>query len=168
MSLLRKKMNSMQGGDGQNNICQTDKSNDETRSVITPNDVLAFTKIADDYLCDPGRPGFCIYITVYIIEICVLSVLLIPHLVDVLADANVYDIDFTRFKIRDLESGAVLFEIAKPPSCDSVASETINPLNIDMKSQEDLHNLDSNAGRYVRYQFTPQFLKLKTVGATCV
>lgn len=29
---------------------------------------------------------------------------------------NVYNIDFTRFKIRDLESGTVLFEIAKPPS----------------------------------------------------
>jgi len=27
----------------------------------------------------------------------------------------VYDIDFTRFKIRDLETGTVLFEIAKPP-----------------------------------------------------
>lgn len=29
-------------------------------------------------------------------------------------EANVYDIDFTRFKIRDLETGLVLFEIAKP------------------------------------------------------
>lgn len=25
---------------------------------------------------------------------------------------------------------------------------------------------DANAGRFVRYQFTPQFLRLKTVGAT--
>ena len=25
---------------------------------------------------------------------------------------------------------------------------------------------DPNAGRFVRYQFTPQFLKLNTVGAT--
>ncbi|CAG2059948.1 unnamed protein product, partial [Timema podura] len=30
-------------------------------------------------------------------------------------EANIYDIDFTRFKIRDLESGTILFEIAKPP-----------------------------------------------------
>ncbi|KFM68352.1 Protein unc-119-like protein, partial [Stegodyphus mimosarum] len=30
-------------------------------------------------------------------------------------EANVYDIDFTRFKIRDMETGTVLFEIAKPP-----------------------------------------------------
>lgn len=27
---------------------------------------------------------------------------------------NIYNIDFTRFKIRDLETGTVLFEIAKP------------------------------------------------------
>lgn len=29
-------------------------------------------------------------------------------------EANIYQIDFTRFKIRDLETGVVLFEIAKP------------------------------------------------------
>lgn len=84
------------------------------------------------------------------------------------SEANIYDIDFTRFKIRDLESGAVLFEIAKPPSeqiPEGVIDET-NLMNEDAPSQEDLSNIDANAGRYVRYQFTPQFLKLKTVGAT--
>jgi hypothetical protein len=30
----------------------------------------------------------------------------------------------------------------------------------------DQDEMDPNAGRFVRYQFTPQFLKLKTVGAT--
>lgn len=73
-------------------------------------------------------------------------------------DANVYDIDFTRFKIRDLESGAVLFEIVKPIP-DGVDD------NAD-KASENEEILDPNAGRFVRYQFTPQFLKLKTVGAT--
>lgn len=29
-------------------------------------------------------------------------------------DANIYNIDFIRFKIRDLDTGTVLFEIAKP------------------------------------------------------
>lgn len=28
---------------------------------------------------------------------------------------NIYNVDFVRFKIRDLESSTVLFEIAKPP-----------------------------------------------------
>lgn len=75
-------------------------------------------------------------------------------------EANVYDIDFTRFKIRDLETGTILFEIAKPPTDFGVESEGSDD------TQEE--SLDPNAGRFVRYQFTPQFLKLKTVGATLV
>lgn len=39
-----------------------------------------------------------------------------PFLLDYLCkpEDNIYNIDFTRFKIRDLETGTVLFEIAKP------------------------------------------------------
>jgi len=72
------------------------------------------------------------------------------------SDANIYDIDFTRFCIRDLDSGTVLFEIAKPLPSD--VTDDPDP-DIDEAA-------DPNAGRFVRYQFTPQFLKLKTVGAT--
>ena len=35
---------------------------------------------------------------------------------------------------------------------------------VDMENED----IDPNAGRFVRYQFTPQFLKLRTVGATYV
>lgn len=73
-------------------------------------------------------------------------------------EANIYQIDFTRFKIRDLETGVVLFEIAKP---------TMPPPDIDENEGDgDQDEPDPNAGRFVRYQFTPHFLKLKTVGAT--
>lgn len=65
--------------------------------------------------------------------------------------ANVYNIDFTRFKIRDMETGSVLFEIAKP---DNIDDEIID------------NDEDPNAGRFVRYKFAPEFLKLKTIGAT--
>ncbi|OPJ74752.1 malectin [Patagioenas fasciata monilis] len=68
---------------------------------------------------------------------------------------NIYNIDFTRFKIRDLETGTVLFEIAKPS-----ASEQ------DEEDEDDSSELDASAGRFVRYQFTPAFLRLRTVGAT--
>ncbi|XP_029956582.1 protein unc-119 homolog B isoform X2 [Salarias fasciatus] len=61
---------------------------------------------------------------------------------------NIYNIDFTRFKIRDMETGTVLFEITKPPSTG------------------DKRDMDPNAGRFVRYQFTPAFLRLRQVGAT--
>ncbi|XP_050548659.1 protein unc-119 homolog A isoform X2 [Daktulosphaira vitifoliae] len=68
-------------------------------------------------------------------------------------EANIYKIDFIRFKIRDLDSGMVLFEIAKPDSFDE------NPV-------EQKDEIDLNSGRFVRYQFTPKFLELKLVGAT--
>ncbi|KAG9265765.1 protein unc-119 homolog B [Astyanax mexicanus] len=64
---------------------------------------------------------------------------------------NVYNIDFTRFKIRDMETGTVLFEITKPPALDKGG---------------DKRDIDPNAGRFVRYQFTPAFLRLRQVGAT--
>ncbi|XP_070599068.1 protein unc-119 homolog A [Erythrolamprus reginae] len=67
-------------------------------------------------------------------------------------EENVYKIDFTRFKIRDMESGTVLFEITKPPASERERSE---------KKEG-----DPNAGRFVRYQFTPAFLRLRQVGAT--
>lgn len=88
------------------------------------------------------------------------EVLRIPKITDTYLcspDANVYDIDFTRFKIRDLESGAVLFEIAKPVPEGTDESE---------RNADSEESIDPNSGRFVRYQFTPQFLKLKTVGAT--
>ncbi|XP_028913301.1 protein unc-119 homolog B [Ornithorhynchus anatinus] len=70
---------------------------------------------------------------------------------------NIYSIDFTRFKIRDLETGTVLFEIAKPSASDQDEEE---------EDEEDGGEVDTSAGRFVRYQFTPAFLRLRTVGAT--
>lgn len=31
-------------------------------------------------------------------------------------EANIYGIDFTRFKLRDMDTQTVLFEVAKPPT----------------------------------------------------
>lgn len=69
-------------------------------------------------------------------------------------DANVYNIDFTRFKLRDVETETVLFEVAKQDSSQDEPFELID------------QDVDPNAGRFVRYQFTPAFLRLKTIGAT--
>ena len=60
---------------------------------------------------------------------------------------NVYGIDFTRFKIRDLDSKSTLFEIAKPPCKD--------------EDENDIQDADPNAGRFVRYQFTPQVIMIQ-------
>lgn len=106
------------------------------QSHISPKDILQLVKITEEYLCAP--------------------------------DANVYEIDFTRFKIRDLESGTILFEIEKPPSDQFIEGSGVLVDNL-MSATEDLtlnDTADPNAGRYVRYQFTPAFLNLKAVGAT--
>uniref|UniRef100_A0A8C2KI65 Protein unc-119 homolog A n=2 Tax=Cyprinus carpio TaxID=7962 RepID=A0A8C2KI65_CYPCA len=66
-------------------------------------------------------------------------------------EQNIHKIDFTRFKIRDMETGTVLFEITKPPTTGRQGGRT---------------DIDQNAGRFVRYQFTPAFLRLRQVGAT--
>ncbi|XP_060942145.1 protein unc-119 homolog A-like isoform X3 [Limanda limanda] len=65
-------------------------------------------------------------------------------------DENIFNIDFTRFKIRDIETSTVLFEITKPPT----------------EKSGEKRDIDLNAGRFVRYQFTPAFLRLRQVGAT--
>jgi len=72
------------------------------------------------------------------------------------ADANTYGIEFTRFKLRDIEDGSTLFEVAKPPETDMSAEGGDNGDN----------SADPNRGRFVRYHFTSDFLRLRTVGAT--
>nr|SVE79743.1 EOG090X0D9B [Daphnia magna]SVE82160.1 EOG090X0D9B [Daphnia magna] len=114
-------------------------------------DTLGAASVSDKKQESPSEPQFASNITPE-------DVLKLKRITDgylCQPDANVYDIDFTRFCIRDLESGTVLFEIAKPlppELCDSPPGDT--------------NELDPNAGRFVRYQFTPHFLKLRTVGAT--
>ncbi|EGT34898.1 CBN-UNC-119 protein [Caenorhabditis brenneri] len=61
--------------------------------------------------------------------------------------ANIYNIEFTKFQIRDLDTEHVLFEIAKP-------------------EEQENEEPPQESARYVRYRFAPNFLKLKTVGAT--
>jgi hypothetical protein len=67
---------------------------------------------------------------------------------------NVYNIDFVRFKIRDIDRDQTLFEISKPvdpskPVCEPVYTEN-----------------DTDDVRFIRYRFSKAFLKLKTIGAT--
>lgn len=91
-------------------------------------------------------------------------------------------IDFTRFKIRDMETGTVLFEITKPPTPGELQPAETRECLI-WQHQKPIMSLtvncyfcsslaggrkqcDPNAGRFVRYQFTPAFLQLRQVGAT--
>lgn len=129
MSIIGKQLNSLQS----NNANCIDSTKILQICPITPDDVMRFNKISEDYLCSPS--------------------------------ANIYEIDFTRFKIRDMESGAILFEIAKPPS-DQINDNSMEEVTAAAEELCLEESSDPNAGRYVRYQFTPAFLSLKTVGAT--
>lgn len=64
--------------------------------------------------------------------------------------ANVYKIDFVKFKIRDMESGSVLFEVTKSEE----------------EGEEEEGDTPHESPRYVKYHFPPQFLKLRRIGAT--
>lgn len=70
---------------------------------------------------------------------------------------NEYQIEFTRFKIRDLETDTVLFDISKDPN----VSE-----NNDTTDDNNKQETTEDSGRFVRYLFSSSFLKLKHVGAT--
>jgi len=62
--------------------------------------------------------------------------------------ANKYGVEFVYFKVRDLESGTVLFEVAADES----------------ESTDEVPEDDSV--RTIRYHLGPDFLKLRAVGST--
>ncbi|XP_042360243.1 protein unc-119 homolog B-A [Plectropomus leopardus] len=61
---------------------------------------------------------------------------------------NIYNVNFSRFKIRDLASGAVILDIKKN-----------SPTEI-----QEVIELDTN--RFIQYHFSPVFLALREIGAT--
>lgn len=71
------------------------------------------------------------------------------------SNTNEFQIEFTRFKIRDLETDTVLFDISK---------NLMDP-NLPEGNEAD-EKQDDDSGRFVRYLFSPSFLKLKHIGAT--
>jgi len=66
---------------------------------------------------------------------------------------NTYGIEFTRFRIRNIETDFTLFEINKPTPEEMAEILSHGPI-------------DPDTQRFVRYNFQPEFLKMKNVGAT--
>lgn len=64
-----------------------------------------------------------------------------------------------------MSSGCVLFEVSKPTNLSINQTQSINSSLNGLGSASDQIE-DENKGRLVKYEFTPEFLKLKTVGAT--
>lgn len=68
-------------------------------------------------------------------------------------NANTVGIEFESFRIRDYESGQVLFEVAKDPNTPPIDLNNIPP---EMEDQV----------RCISYDFGSEFLELRTVGTT--
>jgi hypothetical protein len=71
---------------------------------------------------------------------------------------NTYGIEFLKFTIRDLASGTVLYDVERRPDAPTPTLAQLANLPPEMEM----------AVRSIRYQFPPQFLRLKTVGAKLV
>uniref|UniRef100_A0AC35TMR9 GMP_PDE_delta domain-containing protein n=1 Tax=Rhabditophanes sp. KR3021 TaxID=114890 RepID=A0AC35TMR9_9BILA len=89
------------------------------------------------------------------------------------AGQNLYDIEFTHFKVRDVVTDTVIFEVKKPgdnveyddedESGNEDESEKEDDNEINLSELEQF--LTSPKSRFVRYQFSRKFLKLKDIGA---
>lgn len=86
------------------------------------------------------------------VPVCV-SVVLVGYLCP--KAANTFGIEFVRFKVRDMDSQQVLFEIAKPEDAEEG----------DVEGKEGAEE-EEDTERFIRYEFPPQVLRLKTLGAT--
>jgi hypothetical protein len=67
--------------------------------------------------------------------------------------ANTYGIDFLYFRIRDLDSGTVLVEVAKEEEDPKEEGKVEEPV-------------DDSISRTIKYHFGPDFLNLRTIGTT--
>lgn len=81
---------------------------------------------------------------------------------------NIYDIEFVRFKVRDIDTDSVLFEINKPSEDDSANDEADVIDNEDESGSENQCGEDGKSftPRFIRYYFKPSFLRLRHIGAT--
>ncbi|KAM3131285.1 hypothetical protein pb186bvf_016603 [Paramecium bursaria] len=74
-------------------------------------------------------------------------------------NANTFNIQFLKFRIRDMDSGQVLFEVEREQDEDPLGNRMkINKLESLPVEQQD-------EARRIKYHFGPQFFELKTVGA---
>uniref|UniRef100_A0A914I822 GMP phosphodiesterase delta subunit domain-containing protein n=1 Tax=Globodera rostochiensis TaxID=31243 RepID=A0A914I822_GLORO len=74
---------------------------------------------------------------------------------------NVYDIEFVRFKVRDIDSETVLFEINKPGSLE------IGDNGGEVEEEGSIEEGEKPfTPRFIRYYFKPSFLRLRHIGAT--
>ena len=81
-------------------------------------------------------------------------------------DANIYNIQFRRFRIRDMESDFVLFDVGDDSdgsNQEELDEEKKKELTKEEKEKEDNYETSS---RTIRYHLGPDFLDLKNLGSS--
>ena len=83
-------------------------------------------------------------------------------------DANIYDIKFKRFKVRDMESDFVLFDVRD--DSDENKEEGDKDKSTNETKEENLKKIEEEdiykSPRMIRYHLGPDFLDLKNVGSS--
>ena len=105
--------------------------------TITPDVVRKYTAPTEKFLCGRSYKGFT------------------PKFLCGF-EANTYNIKFKKFRMRDLDSGFVLFE---------VADDSPEPTEEEQKNMKPEEELDDNS-RTIRYHLGPDFLDLKNLGSS--
>jgi hypothetical protein len=123
-------------------------------SIVRPEEVLKFTKPTEG-LSLPFKavefPPFFFFLLSFSFRL----VFLIPSPLLLFTgylcplSANIYGIDFTSFRIRDMDTGHVIFEVNSDPA------NTPTP--------DQLEQL-GDAVRFIQYDFGADFLNLRTIG----
>ena len=79
-------------------------------------------------------------------------------------NANVYNIKFKKFKVRDLDSGFVLFEVSDDSPDEPQEQKDNN--NPPQKEVPETEEQIENSPRTIRYHLGPDFLDLKNLGSS--
>ena len=83
-------------------------------------------------------------------------------------DANIYDIKFKRFKVRDIETDFVLFDVSD--DSDDNKNEEKKEDNDSKDKEEALKKIEEEdiykSPRMIRYHLGPDFLDLKNLGSS--
>ena len=76
--------------------------------------------------------------------------------------ANTYGVEFLKFTIREMETNKILFDVEREPETDPAKAEAIKQQLASLPPEME------TAVRSIRYNFPPQFLDQKTIGAKLV
>ena len=78
--------------------------------------------------------------------------------------ANIFNIRFRKFKMRDMDSGYVLFEVSDDSPDEQSEQPTKEPTQKEMEETSD-EPIESSP-RTIRYHLGPDFLELKNLGSS--